>query len=72
MGKALPNKLLLEQVIKKVEMLDNNKTSLILIRNPENQNRSKHIHMTDRPSYSRSGRKSRTKNIVNTQLINAC
>lgn len=37
------NKLLLEQAFKKIKMLSNNKKSLILTKNPENQNLIKHI-----------------------------
>lgn len=37
------NKLLSEQTIKKIEMLGNNGKSLILTRDPESQNCTKHI-----------------------------
>lgn len=62
MGKVLLNKLFLKQAIRKIEMLNNNKTSLILIKDPESQNRTKYINMTDTPLYTRSNRKKRTRN----------
>ena len=62
MGKALPDKLLPEQAVRKMEMLDDNKTSLTLTRDPVSQNRTKHIDVTDAPSCARSCKKKRTKN----------
>ena len=62
MGKALPDKLLPKQAVRKMEMLDNNKTSLTLTRDPVSQNRTKYIDVTDAPSYARSGRKRRIMN----------
>ena len=41
----LLNKLLSEQVIRRMEMLGDNKTSLTLTRDPESQNRTKHINV---------------------------
>ena len=62
MGKALLDKLLPEQAVRKMEMLDDNKTSLTLIKDPVSQNRTKHIDVTDAPSCARSGRRRRTRN----------
>ena len=41
----LLNKLLPEQAIRRIEMLSNNETSLTLTRDPESQNRTKHINV---------------------------
>lgn len=62
MGKALPNKLLAEQAVRKIEMFNDNKTSFILIRDPVNQNYTKHFDITYTLSYARSGTKRRTRN----------
>lgn len=62
MGKALPDELLPEQAVRKMEMLDDNETSLTLTRDPVSQNRTKHIDVTDAPSCARSGKKRRTRN----------
>lgn len=35
------------QAVRKIKMLNNNKTSFILIRDPESQNCTKHIDVTD-------------------------
>lgn len=45
-----------------MEILDDNKTSPILIKNPESQNRTKYIDMTDAPSFTRPDKRRRTKN----------
>lgn len=39
------NELLLEQAIKRIEILGNNEISLILIKNLESQNHTKHINI---------------------------
>ena len=62
MGKALPDELLPEQAVRKIEMLDDNETSLTLTKDPVSQNRTKHIDVTDAPSCARSGKKRRTRN----------
>ena len=62
MGKALSDKLLSEQAVRKMEMLDDNKISFTLTSDPESQNRTKHINMTDALSCARSGRRKRTRN----------
>ena len=49
MGKALHDKLLPEQVVKKMKMFNDNKTSLTLTRDQVNQNPTKHIEMRDAP-----------------------
>ena len=62
MGKTLSNKLLPEQAVRKIEMLDDNKMSLTLTRDPESQNCTKHIDVTDAPSCARSDRRRKTRN----------
>lgn len=62
MGKVLPDKLLSDWVIRKIKMLDNNKTNLTLTRDPESQNHTKHINMINALSYTRSSRRKRTGN----------
>ena len=71
-GKAFPDELLPEQAGRKMEMLDDNKTSVTLTKDLVSQNRTKHINVTDAPSCARSGRRRRTRNSMDTQLINAC
>ena len=61
-GKALSDELLPKQVVRKIEMLNDNKTSLTLTRDPVSQNCTKHIDVTDAPSCARSGRRRRTRN----------
>lgn len=39
------NELLFDQTVRKIEMLRDNKTSFILIKNPESQNCTKHINV---------------------------
>lgn len=43
------NKLVLEQAIKRMEMLDDNKTSITLIKGLESQNSNKHIDVIHHP-----------------------
>ena len=62
MGKALSDELFLEQAVRKMEMLNDNKISFTLTSDLESQNRTKHIDVTDAPSCARSGRKRRTRN----------
>ena len=62
MGKALPDELLPKQAVRKMEMLDDNKTSLTLTRDPVSHKRTKHIDVIDAPSCVRSGRRRRTRN----------
>lgn len=62
MDKASPNKLFLESIIRKIEMLNNNKTNLILIRDQVSQNRTKYINVTDALSCVRFDKKKRIKN----------
>lgn len=62
MGKALLDKPLPKQTVRKIEMLDNNKSSLILTKKLVSQNRAKYIDVTDAPSYTRSSKRRKTKN----------
>lgn len=57
-----PNKFFPELPVRKIEMFDNNKISLILTKDPESQNCTKYIDITNAASYIRSGRKKRTRN----------
>ena len=47
MGKVLPDKLLSEQAIRKMKMLNDNKISLTLTKDPVSQNSTKHIEVRD-------------------------
>lgn len=54
-----------------MEILNDNKTNLILIRNSESQNCIKYINVTDALLYIRSDRKRKTRNLIDIELINA-
>lgn len=62
MGKALPDKLLPEQAVKKMEIFNNNTTCNTLIKDQMSQNRTKNIDVTDALSCTKSSRKRRTRN----------
>lgn len=61
-GKAFPDKLILEQTVRKIEINDDNEMSLILIRDLVSQNCTKHIDKMDTLSYARSNKRKRTRN----------
>lgn len=62
MSKAFFNKLLLKQIVRKIEIFDNYKTSFILIKNPDSQNHTKYIDMTNVLSYTSSNKRKKTRN----------
>lgn len=65
MNKAFPNKLLIEQAVRKMKMVDDNKTNFTY-KDPESQTCTKPINVTDGSSYANSSRKRRTRNCINT------
>lgn len=65
----LSNKLVLEQVVKKMKILNKNKTSLILIKISESQNYNKYIDVKNALSYARSDKKKKTRNGINILFV---